>query len=90
MALTIPPTCFNLVFCIYVMNQQEPQIKKMESLTLHSPAPLFGFQIFCVLTHNRAESEHKFVVGFVVGFVMGFVMGFVVGQLFLNGPLHFC
>ena len=67
MALTIPPTCSNLVLCIYVMNQKEPQIKKMESLTLQTPALLFGFQIFCVLTHNRAESKHKFVVGFVVG-----------------------
>ena len=50
------------------------------------PSSTFGFQIFCVLIHNRAESKHKFVVGFVVGFVMGFV----VCQLFLNGPLHFC
>ena len=32
MALSIPPTCSNIVFCISVMNQKEPKSKKWNPL----------------------------------------------------------
>ncbi len=95
MALTIPPTCSNLVLCISVMNQKEPQIKKMESFTLHSPAPLLGFRFF-VFSYTIGENTNTSLECSLATFTLDPKLNPLPGwsqsclQLFLNGPLHFC
>ena len=76
------------------MNQQEPQIKKLESFTLHSPAPLLGFRFF-VFSYTIGENPNTSLECGLETFTLDPKLNPLPGwsqsclQLFLNGLLHF-
>ena len=89
------PNLFQHSLLHFCYEPKGTQIKKMESFTLHSPAPLLGFRFF-VFSHTTGENPNTSLECGLETFTLDPKLNPLPGwsqsclQLFLNGLLHFC